>query len=178
MKQLTNSSLKQFFFALICVALISGLILVYIGERARVNGASMETTLKDGDSVMVDKISYRFSEPERFDIIVFKADGLNDELFIKRIIALPGETIQIKNGHIYINDKLLKSDTYSRELTHYAGIADESITLQDDEYFCLGDNRNNSIDSRYETVGCVKKDEIIGKAFFRVLPLKEIGTIK
>lgn len=178
MRKFKNSKLGKIITAVFCVAVLSCTIVVYIGERVKIHGASMETILKDGDSVIIDKVSYRFTDPERYDIIIFPSKELQNEILIKRIIALPGEKIQIKNGHVYIDDKLLDSDTYSRELTNFAGSADEGFTLGADEYFCLGDNRQNSVDSRYDTVGCIKKSDIIGKAVFRVFPLKNFGTIK
>lgn len=155
---------------------IALLIVTYVGQRTIVIGSSMETTLSDGDNLIVDKISYRFSEPERFDIVVFpyKYEKKN---YVKRIIGLPGDTVQIKDGYVYINDVLLEADIYGAEVMEYANMAAEPIALGDGEYFVLGDNRNHSSDSRNPLVGVVKRKEIIGKAWVRIFPFNEIGKI-
>lgn len=162
------------------VALVAALLIVkFVGQRTQVDGRSMEPTLYDSQNLILDKISYRFSDPERFDIIVFPftAEG-RDEHFIKRIIGLPGETVQIKDGYVYINDEKLETDIYGKEVMDYAGRAEEPITLGEDEYFVLGDNRNNSRDSRFEEVGNIQLDDITGRAFIRIWPLSEFGLLK
>ena len=155
---------------------ITYLIITYIGQRTKVDGHSMEPTLSDGDNLIVDKLSYRFRDPERYDIIVFPYKYQENTYYIKRIIGLPGETVQVKNGEVYINGELL-GETYGAESMTNSGIAEEPITLGENEYFVLGDNRNNSEDSRYANIGNVKKDYIIGKAWFRVSPWKKFGFI-
>ena len=113
----------------------------------------MDTTLANGQNLVMDKLSYRFHDPERYDIIIFPGpeEFGQHPYYIKRIIGMPGETVQIKDGKVYINDKELKSDVYGiTDYIDYPGIAEEPITLGDDEYFCLGDNRPVSQDSRYE----------------------------
>lgn len=154
-------------------------IVKFVGQRTQVDGRSMEPTLYDKQNLILDKISYRFNDPERFDIIVFPftAEG-KDEHFIKRIIGLPGETVQIIDGYVYIDGELLESDIYGKEVMSYAGRAEEPITLGEDEYFVLGDNRNNSRDSRFEEVGNIKLDDITGRAFIRIWPLSEFGLLK
>ena len=138
----------------------------------------MNPTLENGDNLITDKISYRFSDPKRYDIVVFPFEDENGKRnFIKRIIGLPGETVQIKDGEVYINGELL-GETYGKEKMDYAGRASEPITLGDDEYFVLGDNRNNSKDSRYEDVGNISRDRLIGRAFFRIWPLSDFGLLK
>ncbi len=149
----------------------------FVMQRTIVDGSSMEETLSNGDHLYVEKISYRFDMLKRFDIIVFYPFGReNEEYYVKRIIGLPGETVQIKDGLIYIDDELLE-ENYGMEKIEYAGRAAEPITLGEDEYFVMGDNRNISKDSRYETVGNVSKENIGGRAFFRVSPLSKFGTI-
>ena len=138
----------------------------------------MESTLSDGDNLIVDKLSYRFSEPQRFDIIVFPFRYAEKTYYIKRIIGLPGETIYIDgNGTIFIDGEELK-ENYGKEVIKDPGRAYEPITLGEDEYFVLGDNRNNSSDSRDPVVGNIHRDEFIGKAWMRIWPLNKIGMIK
>ena len=154
------------------------LIITFVGQRTVVIGHSMENTLADGDNLIVDKISYRFKEPERYDIIVFPYEYKEDTYYIKRIIGLPGETVMISSeGVIYINGKELK-ESYGREVIRNAGLAGAPIELKDGEYFVLGDNRNNSEDSRFSDVGIIHKSEIVGRAVFRIFPFDSIGTLK
>ena len=162
---------------IVIVVILSLGIITFIGQRTKVSGHSMETTLSDGDNLIVDKISYRFRDPERFEIIVFPFQYEEHTYYIKRIIGLPGETVQIKDGEVYINGELL-GETYGKEKMDYAGRASEPITLGDDEYFVLGDNRNNSKDSRYEDVGNISRDRLIGRAFIRIWPLSDFGLLK
>ena len=115
---------------------ITYLIITYVGQRTKVSGQSMETTLHDGDNLIVDKISYRFREPERFEIIVFPYQHKENTYYIKRIIGLPGETVQVKDGYVYIDGALL-DENYGNELMEMPGIAEEPITLGADEYLSL-----------------------------------------
>ncbi len=175
MKELLNTGLY-----LLCVLCITYLVIHFVGQRTEVDGESMETTLSNGDNLIVDKISYRFRDPERFDIIVFPFQYTEGTYFIKRIIGLPGETVRIdEKGNIYINGEVLE-ESYGREIIspETIGIASQDIVLGEDEYFVLGDNRNNSTDSRKEIVGNIKRDEIIGRAWVRIWPLSEFGILK
>lgn len=153
------------------------LFLRFVAQRTCVNGDSMNDTLQSGDNLMVDKLSYRFKDPERFDIIVFPYEHQENTYYIKRIIGLPGETVQVKNGSIYIDGELL-TEPYGKEPMERAGIAGEPVKLAQDEYFVLGDNRNNSSDSRDPSVGNIHRDRIVGKAFIRIWPLDEFGILK
>lgn len=152
------------------------LIVTYVGQRTKVSGDSMLNTLHDEDNLIVDKISYRFREPERFEIVVFPYRYQEDTYYIKRIIGLPGETVQILDGYVYINGEKL-DEHYGREVMEESGIAAEPIELGEDEYFVLGDNRNHSSDSRESNVGVLHRDELIGRAWVRIWPLNNIGVI-
>lgn len=172
--------MKEFLGFLLYVAVVVGitfLIITYVGQRTYVSGSSMENTLSHGDNLIVDKISYRFSDPKRFDIIVFPFQYEDKVYYIKRIIGLPGETIQIKDGDIYVDGEILE-ESYGREVMESAGIAEDPITLDDDEYFVLGDNRNDSSDSRDPSVGLIYREDIIGRAWVRIWPLDKIGVLK
>lgn len=153
-------------------------IVTFVGQRTVVNGVSMYDTLNDGDNLWVDKFSYHFKDPQRFDIVVFPMyDG--EEYFIKRIIGLPGETVRIDHqGNIYINgEKLEESYGYETIEPEMIGRAFDGVTLGDDEYFVMGDNRNESEDSRFDIVGNVKRKDLMGKAVFRLWPITSFGTL-
>ena len=162
---------------LLAVVAVTFLFVQFVGQRTHVNGDSMNVTLEDGDNLIVDKLSYRFSEPERYDIIVFPYQYQEKTYYIKRIIGMPGETVQIIDGMVYIDGEML-DESYGKEVMQYSGVAGDPIELGDDEYFVLGDNRNNSSDSRDPSVGNVKEDQIIGKAFIRIWPLNKFGILK
>ena len=167
----------DFILYLAVVAGICYVIVTFVGQRTVVSGTSMIPTLQDGDNLFTDNISYRFLYPERYDIIVLRVESQHEN-FIKRVIGLPGETVQIVGGRVYINGELLESDVYGNELMISAGRASQPITLGENEYFVLGDNRNGSADSRLEEVGNVDKSRIIGRAFVRIWPLSQFGLLK
>ena len=137
------------------------------------------------DNLIVDKITYRFSDPQRFDIIVFPYEpdfayyvDTEPVYYIKRIIGMPGERIRIdEQGNIYINDKILE-ESYGKEVIMYAGRASETIELGENEYFVMGDNRNNSSDSREPSVGNIQREDIIGRAWLRIWPFEKFGILK
>lgn len=175
-----RSIFRELFGWIIYILIIVGLtylIITFVGQRTRVSGQSMETTLHDGDNLIVDKISYRFREPKRYEIIVFPYRYKEDTYYIKRIIGLPGETVQVSDGKVYINGREL-DENYGNEEMLEAGIAAEPITLGEDEYFVLGDNRNHSSDSRDESVGVLHRDELLGRAWIRIWPLNTFGVIR
>ena len=162
---------------LLAVVALTFLFVQFVGQRTHVNGDSMNATLEDGDNLIVDKISYRFKDPERFDIIVFPYQYQENTYYIKRIIGMPGETVQVKDGMIYIDGEVLE-ESYGKEVMNHAGVAADPITLGEDEYFVLGDNRNNSSDSRDPSVGNIPEDQIVGKAFIRIWPLGKFGILR
>nr|WP_294493516.1 signal peptidase I [uncultured Mediterraneibacter sp.] len=163
-------------FIFIVVA-ASYLVVTFVGQRTQVSGESMETTLSDGDQLIVDKISYRFRDPKRYDIVVFPYRYEENTYYIKRIIGLPGETVQIVDGTVYIDGQVL-GEHYGNETIANPGIAADPITLGDDEYFVLGDNRNNSQDSRTANVGLIHRDELMGRAWVRIWPFNDFGVIR
>ena len=165
--------------SVLIVIVITFLLVEFVGQRTEVNGHSMQNTLQDGDNLIVDKISYAFKDPERFDIIVFPHTNAKGEevYYIKRIIGMPGERVQISNGFIYINgEQLQESYGMDNELVLNPGLAEREIQLTEDEYFVLGDNRNNSSDSR--EIGNIKRDIIVGRAWFRIWPFSGFGLLK
>ncbi len=160
------------------VVLACYLIVTFVGCRSKVDGISMSPTLENGDNLWVDKLAYEVGDPKRFDVIIFNYD--DNTTFVKRIIGLPGETVRIdQNGNIFIDEKILDED-YGREpiLPTNIGRASQSILLGEDEYFVLGDNRNNSQDSRMSSVGNVHRDSIVGKVLLRIYPLTDFGIVK
>lgn len=161
----------------IAVVLGAALFLfTYLGDTAVMTGYSMEKTLTNNDVVLVDKLTYRLSKIKRFDIVVFDVgDGRGE--YIKRVIGMPGEKVLIKNGKIYIDGDVLE-EPFESDPILMAGTAEKTVILGDDEYFVLGDNRNNSEDSRFETIGNVKRDNIIGRAWFEITSLNDFGLIK
>lgn len=179
-KDTDKGVMRELFGWIVYIAIVVGLtylIITYVGQRTRVDGSSMNPTLTDGDNLIVDKISYRFHDPERYDIIVFPWSEEEKIYYIKRIIGLPGETVQVKDGEVYINGERL-GEHYGAEVMESAGIAENPIVLGDDEYFLLGDNRNHSSDSRDPSVGIVSRDRLMGKAWVRIWPLNSVGVIK
>ncbi len=175
-KEILKEILSTSIYILV-VLVLSFCVVKFIGQRTEVSGKSMELTLIDGDNLIVDKISYRFHDPERFEIVCFPYRYNPKDIYIKRVIGLPGETVQItSNGDIYIDGELLE-EYYGRERIKDPGRASDPIVLGEDEYFVLGDNRNNSRDSRFEDVGNIGRDEIIGRAWVRIFPFKEFGRV-
>ncbi|HIY61295.1 MAG TPA: signal peptidase I [Candidatus Eisenbergiella pullistercoris] len=176
-----KNAVKEIFSTILyilAVLLGTWLIITFVGQRTSVSGSSMEPTLHHGDQLIMDKLTYHFSEPERFDIIVFPFQYEDNTYYVKRVIGLPGETVQIDpEGNIYINGALLEED-YGLETILSPGLAAEPVTLGEDEYFVLGDNRNNSSDSRDPSVGNIHRRDIIGKAWVRIWPLNKIGVLK
>ena len=159
------------------VIFLAYFIIYYCIEKTDVIGISMENTLSANQPIIINKFSYRVSEPKRFDVIVFKQSGSEHSFYnIKRIIGLPGETILIRDDRIYINDQIVEDIVIVDEMINY-GLASEEILLEENEYFVLGDNRNNSEDSRFASVGNIRRDEIVGKAVIRLSPFNFIGKL-
>ncbi len=158
------------FIAYVCVA--------FFGIRSNVVGQAMSSTLDNGDQVLINKFVYMLSNPKSGDIVVFLPNGNEkSHYYVRRVIGVPGDKVQITDGAVYVNGEL-----YSEKIDWVAamedpGIASDEIVLGEDEFFVLGDNRNNSEDSRYANIGNIKKDHIIGKAWFCVKSQDGMGFI-
>lgn len=162
------------------IAIFLAFVLVFsVGMRTSVVGDSMEPMLYNGQEILMNRVIYRLSSPKRGDVIVFLPNGnQNSHYYVKRVVGLPGETIQIKDGNVYVNDVLLEEDEVFDNMID-AGIAQNELLLASDEFFVLGDNRNSSEDSRSGNVGPVRKDNIIGKAWFHMATEQEnMGLIE
>lgn len=176
-KKEKGSFLKELLIYVCIFIVLWRVIPAYVIERTIVDGTSMQNTLHDEEQLMVERLSYQFSDPKRFDIVILMPYGDDvDEYFIKRVIGLPGETIQIKDGEIYIDGEVLE-ENYGKEPIIEGGIAEEPLTLGDDEYFVMGDNRNDSDDSRADYIGPISRNLIKGKAILRIWPLDRFGRI-
>lgn len=162
----------SFLIALIVCFFVSS----YVIQKTDVEGKSMEPALKKGDLLLIDKLFLNLKEPKRYDIVVFPAKNKKSVYYIKRIIGLPGEKIQIIGDSIYINNRIL-DESYGKEAMEEQteGIALRPIVLKENEYFVLGDNRNHSIDSRNKEIGVIKKEALIGQAFFNLRTFSKVS---
>ena len=163
------------------IAITSAIAVVFsyfFGVRSSVIGPSMSPQLDDGDEVLIDRFSYKFISPKPGDMIAFLPNGnTNTHYYIKRVIGVPGDTVQIIDGAVYVNEEEYAEKTEVSRMED-AGIAAEPVMLGEDEYFVLGDNRNNSEDSRFANIGSVKEEYMIGKAWFVISPRDKFGFIK
>lgn len=171
---------KSFFWwiiEIVLVVLAAYLLIEYAVEKTTMLGVSMNTTLNDNDKIIINKLAYLRNDPERYDVIVFnqskQGHGYHN---IKRVIGLPGETLEIVSGEVYINGEKLR-ETIPVEEMRVAGLAAEPIILGENEFFVLGDNRNYSEDSRFANIGIVVKKDIVGKAWIRIEPFSIIDKI-
>ena len=159
------------------VILAAYLIIEYALEKTTMMGVSMNPTLNEGEKIIINKMSYFKGEPERYDVIVFSQSRNGHGYYnIKRVIGLPGDTVEIVNGEVYINGVKLQ-EVIPVEAMRVAGLADEAIVLGENEFFVLGDNRNYSEDSRFANIGIIVKEDIIGKAWLRLEPFSIIDKI-
>ena len=163
----------------ILVVILFAYVLVYFFGQSRTNiGQSMDVTLSGGDTVLMDTLIYQVGSPKRGDVIAFKPNGSSTgHSSIKRVIGLPGETIQIKDGMIYIDGEVYLEKKSSPVITN-PGMASDGITLGNQEYFVLGDNRNNSSDSRDPSVGILTRKDLLGRAWVRIYPFDKVGVIR
>lgn len=167
----------KWIFRIAIVCLLAFVGVWYFGQQISTVGDSMNPVLSNGDVVLVNRIVYNATTPKRGDIIVFKPKGNeNVHYYIKRIVGLPGETVEIIENRIYIDGERLEED-YETTNIDDLGIANEKIQLSGDEYFVLGDDRENSEDSRSADIGNVKRAYIYGKAWLILSPVKHFGRI-
>ncbi len=163
---------------IIVIIVLAFFISEMFADKITIAGHSMEPAIMQEEVVLVDKLSYEFISPKRGDIISFylSDDVDNEQVYVKRIIGLPGETVQIKDGYVYIDDKIIdkSSEIYKASI---AGIAEDEIILGENEYFVLGDNRASSEDSRFDNVGLVNISQVEGKVWFRISPFEKIGML-
>lgn len=170
-KRLNPKIIKDIFEMILgsAIAVFLAFVIVYsVGMRTSVVGNSMEPKLYNGQEILMNRVIYRLSSPKRGDVVVFLPNGnQNSHYYVKRVIGLPGETIHIQDGSVYVDGIQLEEDEAFDKMID-AGIAANELTLAADEFFVLGDNRNSSEDSRSGNIGAVKKDNIVGKAWFRM----------
>ncbi len=164
--------------SILVVVILAYSIVTFGVQSVTMIGQSMDPALSNQDVVLINKRAYTFEDPQRYDIIAFKLKDDTESYFnIKRIIGLPGEKVLIKNGHVFINGEV-KKDLPFDDLIMTEGLAIDEITLGEDEYFLMGDNCNNSEDSRYVNIGNVSRKEISGKIIFRISPRDKFGKVK
>ena len=181
-KGLSMQAVKEVFSWIVLSVLavfLAFMVIWAVGLRTNMIGVSMEPSLQNGQEVLVNRFIYKLFSPRRGDVVVFLPNGnKNSHYYLKRIIGLPGEKIQIIGGYVYVNGELLEEEEFYDKIAD-AGIAENEITLGNDEYFVLGDNRNNSEDSRSGNIGAVKKGDIAGKAWFYMGGAEEkLGFVK
>ena len=163
---------------LMIVIVIAYVTVTSFGFRTSVVGQAMEEQLSNGDQILINKFVYLVSKPKQDDVVVFLPNGNEkSHYYVRRVIATPGDTVQIKDGAVYVNG-LMYDDPVEVVSTSDAGMASEELSLGADEYFVLGDNRNNSEDSRFANIGNVKKDYIVGKPWFHFKSIKKFGFIR
>jgi len=181
-KKISSEALReiaQWFFLVFTAVLIAAVLVFSVGMRTSVIGVSMEPELYNGQEILINQLIYKFFTPKRGDVIVFLPNGnQNTHYYVKRVVGLPGETVQIRDEKLYI-DGVPEENGENFDKMADAGIAENEIVLASDEYFVLGDNRNNSEDSRSGNIGPIKRDNITGKAWFHMAAYGEgIGFVK
>lgn len=160
---------------IIVVISIAWFTVFALGTQISISGQSMSPTLESEEVVLMNRLSFQFKNPERFDIIVLKKD--DNKFNVKRVLGLPGETLQVKEGLLYVNEELVKNEKGLNKVS-LAGLLEHPVILGQDEYFVMGDYRDNSEDSRFANVGNIKRKQIIGKVWLRISPIFRFGLIR
>ena len=152
----------------IFASMLAAVVMVYcVGMKISVIGASMEPGMYNGQSIFLNRLIYKISNPKVGDVVVFLPNGNEkSHYYVKRVVGAPGDTLYIKNGVLYVNDE--PQESYFNDRIAEAGILENELALEDNEYFVIGDNCNNSEDSRSANIGSIKKEYIIGKAWFKM----------
>ena len=173
-----QAKIVKWVFEIIVTLVFAVLVAISAFQTVTLQESAMEPTYSVSEKFFVNRALYKVSSPKRGDVIVFKTSASDSAaLHIRRVIGLPGETVQVKDGKIYINGKVYEENGAYQDMTD-GGLANSAITLESGEYFVLGDNRNNSEDSRFSDIGNISKKYIVGKVWFTVSPKNKIGFIK
>lgn len=159
---------------IVLVIAVAWFMVYMFAAQVPIAGNSMEPALENGDAVLMNRLPGILFGPGRFDLAVFRRE--DGKMNVKRVIGLPGETVQITGGYIYIDGELLQAEDGLNQVS-LAGIAQHPVTLGRDEYFVLGDNRESSEDSRFVNIGNIKREQITGNAWIRIQPLVRFGRI-
>lgn len=175
MRKLFKNEVFRTVLSYVCVILIVVVIRLFVFDPFRVEGHSMDTTLSDGEIMILDKVYYRKNDIKRFDIVVIDEGDRN---IIKRVIGLPGEVISYRNNKLYINGEEVSDPFPSKKTDDFTLSEIGHERIPGDCYFVMGDNRTNSLDSRSEAIGVVRKSRILGRANFVVWPLNKVGNVK
>jgi signal peptidase I len=163
---------------IILVCVLAYIFVLYFGFRVSAIGDSMKPELQNGDITLINRLVYDIRKPKRGEIIVFKPNGNeSSHYYMKRVIGLPGETVEYRNGKLLIDGEILEEEYETTEIVEL-GLLEEPIRLASGEFFVLGDDRQNSDDSRTANIGNVKREEIEGKVWFVVSPMRNFGFVK
>ena len=168
-KKISSNLIREIFswiFGIVTAVFIAGVLVYFLGMKTNVVGVSMEPTLYNSQTILINRFSYLLSTPKQGDVVVFLPNGNeNAHYYVKRVAAVPGDHLRIQDGVLYVNG--LESEWCSEKILD-AGIVENEITLNNGEYFCIGDNPNNSEDSRSANIGPVSETDIIGKVWFHM----------
>lgn len=169
-KKISHTLLMEIFsyiFIIFAATFFAFVLVITIGTKTSMIGVSMQPNLENGQELLIDKFTYKFSKPKQGDVVAFYPNGNdNTHCYIKRVIATPGDKIQIRSGEIYVNGEVYGKGQYDKIAD--AGIVESEILLGTDEFFVLGDNVNSSEDSRSSNIGAIKKNYIVGKIWFHM----------
>ena len=176
--QVRVKKIRSWVIEIVITIVLAAILSLSFCQTVALQESSMDPTFCAGEKLLVNRLSYKIGSPQRGDVIAFRiSSDKKGSTHIKRVIGVPGDTIQIQDGKILINGKQYVEERDLPSIVN-PGIAEEEITLDKDEYFVLGDNRNSSEDSRFADIGNVKKDNIIGKIWFVISPMDKIALVK